>query len=86
MNFILELRETARHCPKRATARSLRTAADVLAAALKNLADDPTPDAMIAANGAWSHAVAVLKAAPPLGGDGTAGGALPVPKYERMAA
>lgn len=84
MNLLQELNETARVCVKPEVRRQLKSAALSLRDALKKLAADPTKDNLAAVNGAWAHGIRVLEAAPPLGGDGTAGGAMPVPKYEEM--
>ena len=85
MNFLAELREVARVCVQPAMAMQLRVAADELDDAIVRLADDPTRDAMVTVNGAWVRAMKVLAAAPPMGGDGTAGGAMPVPLMRAAA-
>lgn len=85
MNLLAEIREVARVCVKPDVARALRAAADGLDEAITDLWADPTREAMVRLNGAWVYAQRVLAAAPPLGGDGAAGGAMPVP-LEKVAA
>lgn len=85
MNFLAELRETARVCPKPQAARALRAAADMLAANIKALVDNPTQSQMQALNGAWAHAVRVFGSVPPLGGDGVTGGAVQLDEMQKAA-
>lgn len=86
MNFLLHLRETAKTCAKPEVAKLLRDAADDLDIKLTAAYRDPTKERMVALNGAWVFATRVLKNAPPLGGDGTTGGAVPLDEQQRMAA
>lgn len=84
MNFLLELRETARHCSDILFRHLLKEAADNLQTALGALADDPTREKAIAFNGAWAKAESVLKKAPPMNeGPTSRGGAM---RVERLAA
>lgn len=55
-NFVKVLRDVARVTVKKEQRVALATAADRLSKALLDLYSKPTPAAMQAANGAWSHA------------------------------
>lgn len=85
MNFIMQLRETAKASTKPEVAQRLRDAADDLDMALCAAFADATTENMQTLNGAWVFAERVLKAAPPLGGDGSQGGAMPVTEEMRRA-
>lgn len=85
MNILLELRETAKHCPNVLTAKLVKDAADDLDHALTELHENPMARTMIAVNGAWARAIRLLDQVPPIGGDGTTGGAMPVPEMRKAA-
>ena len=77
MNFLLELRETAKHCSDILFRHLLKEAADNVQSALAELTADPTRENAQVFNGAWAKAERVLKAAPPMSeGPNTKGGAM----------
>lgn len=84
MNFLFELRETAKHCSDILFRKLLKDAADRLQSALSALAEDPTRENAKRFNGAWAVAEKVLKNAPPMNeGPNERGGAM---REERIAA
>lgn len=85
MNILQELREIARVSPKPEVATALRAAADGLEGKLMATYWDPTQDNMRDLNGAWMVAVRAIKSAPPMGGDGSQGGAVELTQAQRAA-
>lgn len=84
-NLLFELREIAKHCSSAEHAKALRMAADELAGELGAVISDPTTTNMTALNNAWMHALRAWRAAPPLGGDATQGGAVRLTAEQRAA-
>ena len=76
MNFLLELRETAKHQTDVLQRKLLRDAADELQGAIDGVRDNPCTKTMIILNGCWMRAVGVYNRARMPEPPGSSGGAL----------
>lgn len=75
--ILLRLRNAAKAEPNSDNREHLKWNADLLQAALRELNDQPTTEAMLLVNGTWAYAERLLKTAGAGNGGSNSGGAMP---------